>query len=392
MGFEIMLHHSMVSQSKHSHYIANDFQEAIKNDDLTKFISLCTFTSNRKHVLENLLLDFFEIRTLVQEICSFFEFPALKEIQIAYAKTHYYRGKYSVMKNIWNSLCFEKNWASEIFKYILQNSDLDIAIDSGLKHYFSFLNQLPGKAISLENGNILSKILKNPKVTKNEFEYGLQEIMKNKFFGPKHFKLFFNHEFIHLISSPFDEIWDSIWLTNSGQLGFKRDTCKNSFLHQIIKNNGSKEALIFCINNLKFNINYQNYVGDTAFHLFIKRRTPVETNMEIMDAFLSRKDFNVELKNKKNRTIFDLIERKQNEFEKKEERNLKHLEENIVHTEYRIKKTEKEIKNLKSNLEYTKENIKNTKENMKKYKKDKKSLKRKLKNFMKQRKKRKKND
>ena len=386
-------HHSV------SHFIANDFQEAIENDDLNKFISLLNFTSNRKHVLENLLLDFFEIRTLVQEICAFFEFPALKEIEYKKTLTYlsYYRNNIVYRRNIWDSLCFKKNCAVQIFTYILQNPDLDVAVNSGLKHYFSFnSNQNPDVKLILENANILSKILKSPKLTENEFQYGLQEIMEKQIFGnPKYFKLFFNHELIHSIN-PFDGIiwiWKYVSCSRDGEstIASKTSSCRDSFLQKIIKNgDNNKEAILFCIKNSKFNINHQNYLGNTAFHTFIKKSTALEftdTKFEIMNAFLSRKDFNVKLKNKQNKTIFNLIQDKQNKFDKKEDKNFIKIKETVVKTKKRIKKTEEKIKNLKSDIEHTKRTIKYTKNNMKKFEKGKTILKRKLETFRNTRKK-----
>ena len=67
----------------YSHYIGKEFKETLEIDDLAKFKFLLNFTHTRKHVLEDILVQFFEIKTLVQEILSFFELPCLQDLNFS---------------------------------------------------------------------------------------------------------------------------------------------------------------------------------------------------------------------------------------------------------------------------------------------------------------------
>jgi hypothetical protein len=194
----------------YSHHIAKDFKDAIEIDDLEKFKTLSNFTSNRKNVLEEILRQFFEIKTLVQEICSFFEFPALQDLKFSLFdmyeidddKNFYsiwdslFYGHEMILSNCISCSSFDKPKieARKIFMYIMQNLELEIKpkSESGLKYFFESSTRK-----QLENTNILAQILHSSNLTYNDFRYGLIKMMRfNNHHSEEQVELFLNHKFL----------------------------------------------------------------------------------------------------------------------------------------------------------------------------------------------------
>jgi hypothetical protein len=107
--------------------------------------------------------------------------------------------------------------------------------------------------------------------------------------------------------------------------------------------------IMMCIKHKNTNMNYQNENGDTPFHTYVKMHSIAfiarETKI-LTDCFLERKDFNLHLKNKEGKTVFDLIQEK----EKNSINRQKHIENEAKENQKQIKKDGDSLKRKLSNL------------------------------------------
>ena len=221
----------------------------------------------------------------------------------------------------WSSDDKPKIQAREIFMYIMRNTELGIQpkSESGIKYFFECHSRA-----RVDNINILAQILHNRNLTRDDFRYGLIKVMEeiSRYGSKEQVELFLNHEFLtqsqfkYVVSSiiyrskyllelclhhkyikSIPDLYTGQWESVRFHYKFRVDKSKHkdSFLHEVVKYGGS-ELVVLCINNLKFDVNYQNSRGDTPFHTFIRSSDALEfmrTKIDVLNAFLNRTDFNV---------------------------------------------------------------------------------------------------